>query len=435
MTKSRSRFQIKEYGINRDFASIISHHTTSTKTEIERLLVKSGIRIASELGLQQSPIQPEGNNFRVRDIAGILQLAPSIEIEIVPKFLNEYSSGWREDFYYLSVLSKHGRLLEMDKISSDKSELKDMTSLLARSFTRMYKDRSRRPLRSYRQKKDSDFFLDGEIEPENLYLPTPDGFEQTSIKYDRMNQWNAAIQLASKSLLLKTTDPSIASNLNRIITDLGHQPRLKTKKANPIPSRQKNWKAPYELSLDILNGLGISYSLGNFTSPGYLVSTWQLWEDLMYYALKLAFSDANVKSKNPFKLGERFKLIDPIKSSNLTVYPDYIVYGQDSFQDFVVDAKYKGNSESGPLRISEADIYESIAFCRASRQKLVILVYPSGESDSIPTGTCKHFETIGTDDLMILGVQINVSGISSFEQLKVFSQNLRTGILTLLSQL
>ena len=95
----------------------------------------------------------------------------------------------------------------------------------------------------------------------------------------------------------------------------------------------------------------------------------------------------------------------------------------------LLDAKYKGHVETGQLRITEADIYEALAFSRATGCNLVVLAYPAQPGDvPQPVGTCMVFEKAQVEAVRIIGVQIESRLISKSGALRTFSANLATGI-------
>ena len=59
--------------------------------------------------------------------------------------------------------------------------------------------------------------------------------------------------------------------------------------------------------------------------------------------------------------------------SMLSVYPDCVIEPDGARPRMLLDAKYKGHVEKGQLRISEADVYEALAFTRATGCNLVAL--------------------------------------------------------------
>lgn len=98
----------------------------------------------------------------------------------------------------------------------------------------------------------------------------------------------------------------------------------------------------------------------------------------------------------------------------------------------LLDAKYKGHIEKKQIRISEADIYESLAFSRAADCNLVVLAYPA-QTNNMPQliGTCTIFETIQVDDVHIVGIHLEIRGISQRGALQQFSSNLARALSSL----
>jgi 5-methylcytosine-specific restriction enzyme subunit McrC len=371
----------------------------------------------------------DGRGARAVDFAGLIRLAPSVELEVAPKFLglDEADSAWREDFFFLSTLSRHGRLLATERLSAAGGAPRDLSTLVARSIASMYDSRKRRPLRSYRRVKEADFFIDGDPDPVDLIFPSPDGFEQELTRFDRRNGWNADIVAAARELLPEVSDPSVVSALVRLIEDLSPQ-NTPSNRRKSIPARHRAWKPLHELSVDVLGGLGISYKQGYAHAPGYLVSTWRVWEDLLTLATRMGFGRSAVLPQKGFPLGTKTK-ISTGRVSKLSVYPDCVIMADGSRPTMLLDAKYKGHVEKSQLRISEADIYESLAFSRATGCNLVVLAYPAQPNEPTrPVGTCAIFERALVGDINIVGVEVEGRFISRKGALKEFSVNLATCI-------
>ena len=85
------------------------------------------------------------------------------------------------------------------------------------------------------------------------------------------------------------------------------------------------------------------------------------------------------------------------------------------------------------MRISEADVYEGLAFSLASSCTQVILAYPripledEGTSPPLP-GTCSVFERVQVGETAIIGLQVEVRGISKPGALRQFANRFRGGI-------
>lgn len=429
MAHTRTRLSLVEYGAPVDLSRAIAEAIGVDRTKANSLLMEAGSRAASSLRLNYNPISVDAKGTRAIDFAGLIRLAPSLELEVAPKFLglDDTDAAWREDFFFLSTLSRHGRLLASERLSASGGTPRDLSTLVARSITSMYEARKRRPLRSYRRVREADFFIDGDPDPVDLIFPSPDGFEQELIRFDRRNGWNADIVAAAKVLLPEVSDPSAASSLVRLIEDLSPQ-NAPANRRKPIPARHRTWKPLHELSIDVLGGLGLNYKQGQAHAPGYLVDTWRVWEDLLTVAARLSFGRNAVVPQRGYPLGTKTK-ISTGAVSKLSVYPDCVIEPEGARPRMLLDAKYKGHVEKGQLRISEADIYEALAFSKATECNLVALAYPAQPGDSPQSvGTCTVFERIQVDAVQIIGLQIECRGVSKAGGLRLFSSNFSAGV-------
>ncbi|MGC8733036.1 MAG: hypothetical protein ACP5RC_12390 [Halothiobacillaceae bacterium] len=179
---ARKRLSLVEYGAPVDLGREIAAAIGVDRTKANSLLTDAGSRAASSLGLTYNPISVDVKGVRAIDFAGLIRLAPSLELEVAPKFLglDDADAAWREDFFFLSTLSRHGRLLATERLAASGGAPRDLSTLVARSITSMYEARKRRPLRSYRRVKEADFFIEGDPDPVDLIFPSPDGFGKTS---------------------------------------------------------------------------------------------------------------------------------------------------------------------------------------------------------------------------------------------------------------
>ena len=429
MAHTRTRLSLVEYGAPVDLSRAIADAIAVDRTKANSLLLEAGNRAASSLRLKYNPITVDAKGTRAIDFAGLIRLAPSLELEVAPKFLglDDTDAAWREDFFFLSTLSRHGRLLASERLSASGGTPRDLSTLVARSITSMYEARKRRPLRSYRRVCEADFFIDGDPDPVDLIFPSPDGFEQELIRFDRKNGWNGDIVAAAKELLPEVSDPSAASSLVRLIEDISPQ-NAPANRRKPIPARHKAWKPLHELSIDVLGGLGLNYKQGQANAPGYLVNTWRVWEDLLTVAARLGFGRNAVVPQRGYPLGTKTK-ISTGAVSKLSVYPDCVIESDGTRPRMLLDAKYKGHVEKGQLRISEADIYEALAFSKATGCNLVALAYPAQPWDAPqPVGTCSVFEKAVVDAVQIVGIQIESRMISKMGALRVFAANMAAGV-------
>ena len=432
---ARRRFSLIEYGHPVDLATEISANVGIDRDKARLLIERAGERVAHTLGFSSNPIQTDAAGTRVADLAGMIRLGPSLELEIAPKFLGLDADDprWREDFYFLANLSRHGRLLASERLRASGGAPRDLAALVARSLAGMYRDNRRKPLRSYRRSLETSFSIDGEVDPFDLRFPDSDGFAQEIVRYDRRNPFNSSIVGAAKDLLPEVSDPIAVAELVRIIEDLPGQGRPKPTRMQRVPGRARVWQPTVDLSNDVLRGLGVSYKYGAATAPGYVVGTWRTWEDLLVVASRFAFGRDVVRVQPGHQLGTRTRKSGA--ASALKVFPDLMITTGPSALRFIVDAKYKSNSEKGRVRISEADVYEALAFARATMCDTVVLAYPALPVGLHPApGQRLLFEQISVEKTRIHGVQMEVRGISQRGGLEGFSDKMRQGLSEILGE-
>lgn len=430
LTASRRRLQLVEYGKPIDLVGQISTAAKVDREKARRLLEAAGERAAKTLRFNFNPLQVDASGVRAVDFAGMIRLGPSLELEIIPKFLGREAekSRWREDFYFLANLSRHGRLLASERLRASGNAPKDLATLVARSLASMYWDNRRRPLRSYRRVRIDDVFMEGHVDPVDIRFPGPDGFSQEVVRYDRNNSFNAAIQAAARELLPEIGDSEAANGLVRVIQDLPAQRLSLRRRERKVPGRSRSWQPVVDLSHDILEGFGISYKEGFSSAPGYVLSTWQAWEDLLTVAVRLIYGPAVASAQKEYLLGTRTGLPEGAVS-NMRVYPDLIVDANAAVPQFIIDAKYKTNAQKGRVGISESDTYEAMAYSKATSCEHVVLAYPAlADGTDRPPGSTKLFEKLKVGAVKIYGVEVEAGGISKRGAVLNFSERLKKDI-------
>lgn len=101
MVNPRTRLSLIEYGTPVDLSRAIAEAIGVDRTKANSLLLEAGSRIASSLRLSYNPISVDAKGTRAIDFAGLIRLAPSLELEVAPKFLglDDTDAAWREDFF------------------------------------------------------------------------------------------------------------------------------------------------------------------------------------------------------------------------------------------------------------------------------------------------------------------------------------------------
>lgn len=426
-----SRFHLVEYGppvaLLPDLAAALGAGTA----EAARVLSEAGNRVARQVGLKDAPIELNGGLVSSHSIAGLLRLGRSSELEISPKFLGSHAdgTGWQQDFFFLAMLSKHGHLLTSDRIRSRPGESNDLDVLLARAIHDMYTEQQHRPIRSYQRTTEHDFFLDGDVDPFDLKMPDARGYPQEVIRFNRANRYNAIISAAAQVTRRHIKRPAENIQLGQLMGHLGHQPRIPGGSLSrvTVPGRSRSWQPLVDLSIDVINGSGMTFNEGGGRSPGFVVSTWQLWQDLLTISLRLAYGAIRAKPEPQLVLGSRHRVNGT--KGRLNVHPDVSAV-TNSGVAVLVDAKYKGRVDRKKGYASEADVYESMAFSQASGGLPVVLAYP--RLASAPLCQVGHVELLervevpGSGD--IFAVAVEVRGIAARNAFATFVASFGRGL-------
>lgn len=361
-------------------------------------------RVRVLLGYKDDPITSSGSGaWKADGIAGLLRLNSTIELEVVPKFLDPSNSGWRADFFLLAVLVRTGHLLLHDEISAATQERGDLATLIARSLLDSYAENQRRPIRGYRRTRRSDFSIDGDVEWETTVLPESDGFAMSGLELTRQNPYNATLAAAVETLIPEISDADTQSQLRLLAMQLSPQAGVPPT-FPPLPLRHQSWQQAYDLARLVVEGLGLNLDEGGFTGPGFILSTWSAWEFLCEELLRRALPDMSVRGQHEWPLGHR-------GNEEVSVKPD-ISPMVDGAAVFLLDAKYKTRLGRTP-RISSTDLYESLAFLRAAQAQSIYLLYPAVASPiELPLGDWRQFDHVTVGQQSVEGFEIQVQGLA-----------------------
>ncbi len=389
------------------------------REELQTLIQQAAIRASNTLRMSEPVMNLVGDRLTVLGVSGLIQLSPSLELEIVPKFLDESSETWREDFFFLASNSTRGSVLSRDSISSSTRNHVDLASIVGRYIADEVDKRRRRPLRSYQVQEWDEWTADGDPDATNYILPNEEGFLQHGLSLTKSNDYNAIVFAAAKSLIPRVADTAVRQRLIRVCDFLGAQNNVRGGgRSQTLPGRHSQWQSVYDVSLQVLSGFGISASTGSYSSPGFVINSWRLWEDLIRRSILLRFPE-NATYHPIHTLGHRLGLT-PVE-----VIPDLIMTTLKG-DLLVIDAKYKGRFDSEP-RISNADLYESLAFMRATNAKKTLLIFPMTEFKNVITDEVGHyviFDKITIQGQQIVGAMISVQNISKRYGFQRFTQGL-----------
>jgi hypothetical protein len=386
---------------------------------------RASTRISHVLGISQGALAVSDSKVHSRGVAGVLNLDSKTTLEIIPKFL-ESEATWMNDFFYMSIFSKFGQILTLDQVAALPHD-GNFPELVGRVFVSMYDDRKRNPIRAYKSIVNTDWQLTGNFDARDLILrPNDQGFPQTKVLLTQQNEWNAFIKQATALLVGQNLTTSTKSRLLRIQEELALQPNAPAT-AKRLPSRHNRWQPLVDLAASILDGSSLGFDAsGVQSSPGFILSSWQLWEDFLSLALQIQ-PTVNIRRQKGYFLGTRF--VNSEKGRAISSFPDITILGSEERAPILVDLKYKGSAENADLAISQQDIYECLAFHKASGIEKVVLLYPDDNppQDSLP-GALRIFDKVQIGALSVHGCKVKVSSISRRGGIREFGNQLLESI-------
>lgn len=424
------RISVSEWRLAQDLIGQYAAARKVSVAEAETGIRQLGERVQKSLHLQKSPLEISANGVLAKGVAGVVGIDRDFEVEIVPKYAATDGAHWRQDLLFMSMLSKHGNLLLQNHIRASSSGANDLTTLVAEVFLRLFHGNRRAPLKTYRFTRFTDFALDGEFDPEDLLFPEAEGFTQHHYDFDTNNEYSATVRAAVIELCGRVRDPALYSRLRIVSAQLNSVRAPPSVIRRTLPARLRRWQELYDLSFDVARGFGLSPGDSLHRLPGFVVNTWQLWQDLVGRALVLSFGSEAASLQHEYEVGRSLRNGRP---SRVTVTPDAVL--GDRSPPVIVDAKYKGRSDSGNDGIGTPDFYEVLAFMRAASATQAILVYPATDRHPGKTGATEVLERIDMKNGDVLwAVALEVNGISAPGGFAAFVEGLKARIQALTSQ-
>ena len=406
--------------------SSIEEMTGLPASSIQPIFVEISERLRRELRLRDQPFTVAGGSVRASGVAGVIRLAPWVEIEVVPKCFYPESSDWHDDFLLMAAVTKLGRIFRREQVSASlRSEHRDVLTLLAAVFLDDFERLSRVPIREYRRSSWVDPNLDGELDYAEVWAPRPEGFLQVSPILSADNQFMEVIGEAALYLGGMSADRGIGQRLRSLAAAFPNVVRARTRER--VPGRYARWQDLYDLAIAVREGLGMQLGPnGGLRAPGFVLNTERGWEDLLTLAFTSQGSSLGARVKPPGRLGTRYP-----GSRDVLTYPDVVLNPPSFKEPIVVDAKYKGTATRPVEGIAAADLYEALAFLRAQRSRVAILIYPGGSPSSVEVepGTLVPFDEVSIGSRRIIGARVSTGGVGRTRGLAEFGRRLGQCIL------
>lgn len=396
-------------------------------TDLLKAVEAANKRVSNSLKIERNVLSISNGKVKASGVAGIIKLNSDIELEIMPKFIvRESAAEWRATLYLLSALSKHGNIMISERIKANASHTDSLYDMAGRMLAEEYLANRRKPVRKYRKEKYTGFVIDGDIDFDSYFEINPNGYKQSRVRFDKVNIFNATIVRAMQIVLPYVSDIKAKNILSTAVGELGNQNFFNLPKQK-VPTRNKEWENAYNLSYDIVQGLGASYEVGKFYAPGFVANTWQMWEWLITTAATIGTKDKKVISQKCSRWGTK-KSKD--KEFAVNVFPDVAVYDKNSMvaPEYLVDAKYKLLVNEATGEIERSDLYEAYAFCKSLQTNTIFLAYPIQAEDGITLGTIMGKTLYEVSDIKVYVVMVAFGNIRERGGIYTFSKCFVEGI-------
>ena len=395
---------------------------------LHHLFVESSRRYRRELRLRSEPFTVTNEKVRTLGIAGVVRLAPSVEIEIAPKCFDLSSPEWRDDFLVVAAATRLGRFMRREQVKARRrSPHSDVLSLLAAIFLEDLERLIHVPIREYKRSVWISPNLDGELDYAEAWEVRSEGFIQIGPSLSTNNEFMSVISAAATFLADASSDRTVGQRLRLLVSGMPDVVRGRVR--DKVPGRYARWQRLYNLAMDVHSGLGIRLGpSGALRVPGFILNTERGWEDLLTLSLTSQGNILRARAKPATRIGIR----NP-GSRKVFTYPDIVLTPSLMHKSIIVDSKYKGTTSRPLNSISTNDLYEALAYLTAQRSNIAILIYPDCNFPSAndKTGTVKPFDEVIIDSQHIVGVTVTTRGIGRAHGLEDFGRHLGQGILTI----
>lgn len=421
------KLSLVEYGRGIDLDNLFIQSVSLEN--VKSLLERANSIIKRALGIKRDTLVISNGNLRALGVAGVMRLSKDIELEIIPKMLkDDDSSDWKESLFLLAALSKYGNIITSEHIHSNTAYIDSLYDIAGRILAREYSKNQRKPIRQYRRSRFYDYSIDGVIDFETVFEKNPDGIPQIKVSFDKINPYNSTIQSAMRIVLPYIKDTSTRQIIIRAIQELSKQV-VAPKNRLSVPPRNKEWTEIYNLSFDIVSGMGSSLENGEIMSPSFIVDTWRIWEWLITIAMKIGLgSDFAVVPQATTAWG--IKRVNE-KTYKVNVFPDVAIFSRDDMLEpfFLVDAKYKVLPDEGSFDIDRLDLYEAFAFCHATGVKRLFLVYPAVVGEEHETGSVSLMSDYEIGSITISVIKVAFGSITKQGDIMSFCKKMATELL------
>ncbi len=315
--------------------------------------------------------------LKAGQVVGVLAV-PSFSLEILPKIEGQNDTRVREALTHMLNVAWDLPVVTSTTTSMGRQS-HDLLEVLITSFTEKFLAVVRRGLpRRYVSFEDELTLLRGRLNVKKQIVNNLIRPEKLACEFDELSVDTPLNRVLKATVRLLESHARSADNRRRLL-ELRTRLESVANSASPLQALQERVRLDrtntafhelYRLAKLLLQRAWQSTNIGKISGIALLFPMNDLFEAFVARSLKRALPGRNVRIQDSSK----FVLWDEIKKENLMrLRPDLVVD-----KDTVIDTKWKrlDETEQEHLGVSQADVYQMIAYGLAYKAKRLMLLYP-----------------------------------------------------------
>jgi len=385
---------------------------TVTRSQANRLMAVARAAQAS-LRLGDAEVErilvDHGQRLRAHQVVGVL-VAPGISLEILPKI-----DGLEEDGTRINLVRMLARILDLKIADGALTQVgwqsRDMLEILTRLFCDKLLDAIHRGLtRRYVRHEDDLPMLRGRLDVKRQFTVLAASPHRLASHYDELSAdtpLNQILKAAVTCLRVTSRASENQRRLNELEFALANVKRLPIEQ---LPWRQvvldrtnTAYHDLFQLARELLRG-HFQQVIGGGEGLGFslLFEMNRLFEEFIGRTLQIAMRDSGLRVTLQ---GPKKHALSEINTnvSRFMTKPDIVIHSGDT-PVMVIDTKWKrlaGPIDDPRRGVSQADVYQTIAYAQIYRVKHLMLLYPHHAQLGKREGVVCEYRIAGTEEVRL----------------------------------
>lgn len=382
--------------------------------EIDLLaLAEANSRWKRALNLKDNPIRVEdaGEGYvrlRAEAVTGVVRVGTT-DIEISPKFLSSSQGRWQAVLWQILSIVEGGHV-DNAFTSANETESLSMPDLLAEMFLASYATGGARGLpRGYVAESASGPTLRGSMDTTRFghWVVRPWHIPYVVDHLTEDTQLARLLRWAADCLAATVKSPGRARALREVAARLSHvgsiPPHLFDAQRIELGMQHRALEQARTVGLLLLDGAGVSHSLGRHALSGFLWKSDTIYENYVYWLCSRA---AGRRGEHVTKQSIRFGTLVSGDGSLLETVPDVVFRNVNGRVSAVTDSKYKILGS----RPKSSDTYQVLAAGHVLGCQRVSLTYPVAIEEEATVW--QVVSELGGDDIELTALPLNLMSLA-----------------------